>query len=98
MLPCRLVGRTRCQGAAPLGGTFTHFTGISHFSSCNSPTAARSTTAAMPIRMPLTRGEKPTSPFCCTRHGCCTPLLVEHTHGLATCLSIYIPPSYLPTR
>ncbi len=31
MLPCGLVVRTRCQGAAPLGGPFTFLTGSSHW-------------------------------------------------------------------
>jgi len=65
MLPGRLVGRTRCQGAAPLGGNFTFLTGISHFRSSTIPTATRSAQGAMPLRMPITkRGKKAASPRC----------------------------------
>src|SRR6266700_3742252 len=65
MLPGRLVGRTRCQGTAPLGGNFTFLTGISHFRSSTIPTATRSAQGAMPLRMPITkRGKKAASPRC----------------------------------
>ena len=58
------LGTHTRHGAAPLGGTFTFLTGISHFRSSNSPTATRSTTAAMPLRVPITTGKKAPSPFC----------------------------------
>ncbi len=62
MLPGRLVVRTRCHGAAPLGGTFTFLTGISHCHSSQSPTATSSATGAMPLR--ITRGKKASPSFC----------------------------------
>jgi len=69
--PNWLVGRTRSQGVAPLGGSFPFLTGSSHFRSSQRPTATSSPTAAMPHRMPGTSGEKAPSP-CCTRDRCCT--------------------------
>ncbi len=66
MLPGRLVVRTRCQGAAPLGGPFTFLTGSSHCRSSQRPPATSSATAAMPLRVPITRGKK-APPLCVAR-------------------------------
>ncbi len=89
MLPGRLVGRTRCHGAAPLGGTFTLLTGISHCRSSQSPTATSSATAAMPLRVPITRGKKASPSFCCT-----AGLLVELVDGVETGVGLGPPPGF----
>ncbi len=92
MLPGRLVVRTRCQGAAPLGGTFTFLTGISRLRSSQSPPATSSATAAMPLRIPIARDKKAPPPICCTREGCCTAgLPVE---GVETGAGLGLPPGF----
>src|SRR5260370_4277659 len=72
---CGLVVRTRCQGPAPLGGPCTFPTGSSHCRSSQRPPATSSATAAMPLRVPSTRGKKAPPSLCCTREGWCTARL-----------------------
>src|SRR5258708_14848967 len=93
MLPGRLVVRTRCQGAAPLGGPFTFLTGSSHCRSSQRPPATSSATAAMPLRVPITSGRKAPPPFCCTREGWCTALLpVDGVDGVEAGVGLGLPP------
>jgi hypothetical protein len=87
MLPGRLVLRTRCHGAASLGGTFTFLTGISHCRSSQSPPATSSATAAMPLK--ITRGKKASPSFCCTAW-----LLVELVDGVEMGVGLGSPPGF----
>ena len=92
MLPCGLVVRTRCQGAAPLGGPFTFLTGSSHCRSSQRPPATSSATAAMPLRVPSTSGTKAPPSLCCTREGWCTAgLLVD---SVETGVGLGLPPGF----
>src|SRR5260370_41621661 len=98
MLPGRLVVRTRCQGAAPLGGPFTFLTGSSHCRSSQRPPATSSATAAMPLRVPITRGTRAPPPLCCTREGWCTARLpvdgVDGADGVEAGVGLGLPPGF----
>src|SRR5260370_24083030 len=95
MLPCGLVVRTRCKGAAPLGGPFTFLTGSSHCRSSQRPPATSSATAAMPLRVPSTSGTKAPPSLCCTREGWCTARLpVDGVDGVEAGVGLGLPPGF----